>query len=815
MILEPRESYAHRAAQAALATAAFVFVAWYFRDFAPVDWETVRGVGALAAIGAVLSCAIRIGFSRTAWMPAAASAICAVLLTWTAAPWECRMLAAMFAASTMAWIGAGGGAVPRGAPPILCAFAAARLLIDGALPEAEQLAESTLAVMTGRVLDWKLGPTACGLGLVASGFLWVLRPGSGATRRVRVLGVLTLFAAWMTYFGTLPAVAAGKTAAPIFDHLTGLGAGIALILGMFEASIRAPQPPSPEPLRSAPALALGSAALLLFAGAIASGVSPMGIPREQHRIRVFNRGGLDWDRPQYGRFGGFTGGMFGLLPQYVKSAGFDFDVIDRDTVSAESLRETDTLVMINCPKVWSADERSTIEQFVHSGGNLLVLGDHTNVFGLRDGLNPLLEPFGITFRFDSAYHARTTWKGSIEVSPHALGQPWGVRPPGIGIGASLELAKGARPLAVARYAHSDLGVAENTIGAFLGNYALDAGELVGDLPVVAWAHAGKGRVVVYGDTTTFQNSSAGYLEKSEIVPLLRWLGECTTILDDMGLRRAVGLGSLLLLIWACIARHRLVTALAMAVLLGCALPARLAQARWSYEPTLDRNCALIDDELLPATGHYEAGLNSIGPLYSTLQRAGYIIRIAEKYERGAVGRVGCYALVAPQRRLGSERIRELLDAMEGGTRVVLAVGHREADSVAPLLHALDLDLLPHSLGPVPPDLEKADLDAKPRFLDPSPLLLRDRDGKARPLQKSENVEILFRYGEHALAAHRRVGKGGLILFGDPRFFASRNIEDVSWYSLGNLKFLYGITKQFLGRDPDTVAPIFPNPPALQ
>lgn len=815
MILEPHESIAHRAARAAQAVAAFVFVAWYFRDFAPVDWETVRGVGALAALGAVLVCAIRVGLVRAAWMPAAASAICAVLLACTAAPWECRMLAAMFAASTIAWIAAAGGAAPRGAPQILCAFAATRLLIDGTLPEAEQLAESSLAEITGRVLDWKLGPTACGLGLVASGLLWILRPASGTTRRMRVLGSLAISAAWMTYFGTLPAVAAGKTAAPIFDHLSGLGAGIALILWICEASIRAPQPQSSEPVRSTPALALGSAALLLLAGAIASGVSPVGIPRDQHRIRVFNRGGLDWDRPQYGRFGGFTGGMFGLLPQYVKSAGFDLDVIDRDTLSAEILRETDTLVMINCPKAWSSDERSTIEQFVQSGGNLLVLGDHTNVFGLRDGLNPLLEPFGITFRFDSAYHARTTWKGSIEVSPHALGQPWGVRPPGIGIGASLELAKGARPLAVARYAHSDLGVEENTIGAFLGNYALDAGELVGDLPVVAWAHVGTGRVVVYGDTTTFQNSSAGYLEKSEIVPLLRWLGERTTILDDAWMRRVAGLGALLLLGWACIARPRQVPTLAIAALIGCALPARLAQARWSYEPTLDRNCALIDDELLPATGHYEAGLNSIGSLYSTLQRAGYTIRIAEEYQRGAVARVGCYALVAPQRKLDSTRTRELLEAMEGGTSVLLAVGHREADAVMPLLHALEFELLPHSLGPVPSDLEKADLDAKPRFLDPSPLLLRDRNGTVRPLQKSENVEPLFRYGEHVLAAYRKVGRGGLILFGDTRFFSSRNIEDVSWYSVGNLKFLYGITKRFLGRDPDAVTRLFPNPPAIQ
>ena len=48
-------------------------------------------------------------------------------------------------------------------------------------------------------------------------------------------------------------------------------------------------------------------------------------------MRVLNEGGLDWDRPVFGRFGGFSGGMFGLLPVYCRAEGYDFDVIDHTT----------------------------------------------------------------------------------------------------------------------------------------------------------------------------------------------------------------------------------------------------------------------------------------------------------------------------------------------------------------------------------------------------------------------------------------------------------------------------------------------------
>ena len=51
-------------------------------------------------------------------------------------------------------------------------------------------------------------------------------------------------------------------------------------------------------------------------------------PATGRSIRVHNYGGLDWERPVFGRFGGFGAGMFGLFPVYCRAEGYDFGVIE-------------------------------------------------------------------------------------------------------------------------------------------------------------------------------------------------------------------------------------------------------------------------------------------------------------------------------------------------------------------------------------------------------------------------------------------------------------------------------------------------------
>ncbi len=65
-----------------------------------------------------------------------------------------------------------------------------------------------------------------------------------------------------------------------------------------------------------------------MAGVCLVGTALIG-PAAGRSIRVYNRGGLDWERPVFGQFGAFSGGMFGLFPVYCRAEGYDFDVIDK------------------------------------------------------------------------------------------------------------------------------------------------------------------------------------------------------------------------------------------------------------------------------------------------------------------------------------------------------------------------------------------------------------------------------------------------------------------------------------------------------
>ncbi len=56
-----------------------------------------------------------------------------------------------------------------------------------------------------------------------------------------------------------------------------------------------------------------------------------------------------------------------------------------------------------------------------------------------------------------------------------------------------------------------------------------------------------------------------------------------------------------------------------------------------------------------------------------------------------------------------------------------------------------------------------------------------------------------------------MGKGGLLLISDTRFFSDMNVEDMSGFWPGNLAFIHDMFKRYLGADPDSVKPLFRSP----
>jgi len=78
-----------------------------------------------------------------------------------------------------------------------------------------------------------------------------------------------------------------------------------------------------------------------------------------------------------------------------------------EPLTAERLDGCAILVLKTPSVAYAKEEIEAVERFVASGGGLFVIGDHTNVFGMTTVLNPILEPFGLAFHYDSTYRLGT------------------------------------------------------------------------------------------------------------------------------------------------------------------------------------------------------------------------------------------------------------------------------------------------------------------------------------------------------------------------------------------------------------------------
>ncbi|MFI5454081.1 MAG: DUF4350 domain-containing protein [Isosphaerales bacterium] len=781
------------------------------------------------------------------------------------------------------------------------------------------------------------GPTA---GLAVLYLLWAWRRAGGIGRAIAAI-VIPL--AW---FAVLPAVTPEVAAGPIaafsrgaYHGLFWLGvAGFIGVAGRRQPGAAALQSQESRPGAAAPQV-IGAGIAAALAGVCLVGTAYIQ-PAAGRSVRVYNNGGLDWDRPVYGRFGAFSGGMFGTWPVYSRAEGYDFDVIDKaantqsnaapqpmgattakaastakngssgapvsraslqfkaeptskdgadrtaparagsrskaeprsndgadgaaparagsqskaeprskegsagaspshadspsratplsrvaapakagapakdapppDTIEPADLVKTQILVLINSPKVWDERERRTIYDFVARGGSLLVLGDHTDVFGLMRGFNSLLGPLGIQFRFDSAYKARENWRGCQAAAADAVACGWDDENPGVAVGASLELSGSARPLLVGRYGFSDNGVRENVMGSYLGNYHYDPGERLGDVVLVATATYGRGRVVVWGDTSAFQGVSSHY--PAVVGPMLAWLSRPAGWTDRPPVRAAAALGLLATIAWLWLSRGgtRQAAVIAVGLLLGLAVPWCLGLPHREARVTIADDMVLFDRSHLPASGHYNARVNPIGPLYTNLLRAGFRVTELEDWDPTAIARAKGVAFVAPQRSFTAAEVKDLLNAERRGAVVILTAGQPDSAGARRLLDAHGLALLPRPLGTVSsadPSASRRERETRPRFLDAWPIVTSERGNPA----DIPGVEVIYRHGDDAVTLFRREGKGGLLMISDTRFFSDMNVEDMTGYWLGNLALIHDLFQRYLGADPDAVQPLFRSP----
>jgi uncharacterized membrane protein len=560
-------------------------------------------------------------------------------------------------------------------------------------------------------------------------------------------------------------------------------------------------------------LFLSSTLLTIFVNA--------GAPSVDHQKVVFYGDHMlgTWDVPEYGKYGKDAVGMFGLWPVYLTTLGYETEILveNRTTfLDAQQMPDqnitrylnlTDYMTIIETKKItkdllddaaifvvtnlnvsFSEEERTVIWEYVNNGGSLLVLGDHTDVGGIQTPLNELLSPFGIRFRFDAALPLddKFKWLTCTHLHHHPItALLTGLDTLQYGVGASLDISLSSFPIIIGTYALSDQGNQTNEDIAFLGDYDYNKGEQLGDVILVAGAYYGAGKVLVFGDTSSFQNAALTF-SYPFIQSTFSWLTSNQTMVINV-----LQIGVSLLLLISALLIYRLWRDKTMQCTLFPVLLCASLLFTTSLNPLLIHNTDVIPTSNIVSidASHGERFTlesftdDSVNGLIVNLHRNNFLPVLLKDFSKEKIQASNILIFIAPTTQFTGDEVAFLKQYMANGGFIILATGYEEKEASLPLLQAFDVDVEQTPLGPVPYVESNMTLyQNEPRFVDSWPL----------SFQQNQTVSY-YNFTWEDLTFHlvifMRHGDGGLLVIGDSQYLLDKNIESIYDYWPGNILFL--------------------------
>jgi len=509
---------------------------------------------------------------------------------------------------------------------------------------------------------------------------------------------------------------------------------------------------------------------------------------EKKEVVFYNKGYLNWEIPSFKMFGSKSAGMFGNLPPFLEAMGFTTKRVDM--LSKEVLDDSKILVMINIDNELPTGEREVIWRFVEEGGSLLLLGDHTFYkHGLkRIILNDILEPYHIRFNFDSADWFVGGWLHSYQYLSHPItvGMRDEMNDVGIVIGASLTVTPPAFPLVIGKYGYSDPGN-EQAGGerGYLGNLDYNPGEQMGEVVLCGAEHYGKGKVLVFGDTSSFANAilvnSYDFVNR-----VFTWLAK-----DESPKRYRLTLLISLTLFLAAIffyTRSTRTTLLLVLSLMVALITIKVAEHLKQYhnQRELNGTIAYLDmshgERFSPESWNENATLG----LALNLMRNGYLPFSLGSFDERRLDQAKLLILIAPSSPFEKHEINEIRDFVERGGIVMITVGWEEREASVSLLASFgfSLDYLPLAqfISIIPYANQKV------KFFEAWPVLSTDEKG-----------EVIAAYQQFPVVMKKSYGKGQVVLIGDSSFFWNVNLEMEESYTSENIQFLQWLLESLKNR----------------
>ncbi|HOW70771.1 MAG TPA: hypothetical protein PKY77_09230 [Phycisphaerae bacterium] len=261
--------------------------------------------------------------------------------------------------------------------------------------------------------------------------------------------------------------------------------------------------------------------------------SPVG-ERKAGRVLVdeyhsqWERTDRPYDTEWYGHESGYN---YACVYDYL-SRFYDMGRLE-SPISDEALRNCDVLVLKTPTKSYTdkgnPGEVEAIGRFVQGGGGVLLIGEHTNVFGTGTYLNQVAERFGFRYRYDCLFRisASPFEQGYVpSVFPHPVVQhlremdfavSCSIAPSGSG-GRAVIRSTGLKSLPADYHASNFYPQiedrAEGRYGAFIQLWS---------------TRSGAGRVLAFTDSTIFSNFAAFERGKPELMlGMIEWLNHRET-----------------------------------------------------------------------------------------------------------------------------------------------------------------------------------------------------------------------------------------------------------------------------------------------
>jgi hypothetical protein len=629
----------------------------------------------------------------------------------------------------------------------------------------------TELITTALVRPLILGPSASAFDLLLLGICgvfaitWCSQPRRwpNAVLVVVLLEVMRILYIWLAptllaYVGQAIPI----TNTPHLDlpsvYLLGMVAVIALYRRTVTVPVALDVPEHAIDTRQRRTYAIAAAAVLVIAFAIAGLASYTYRPV---RVLFLDKNTLDFQVPNFQRFGDRSGGMFGFLATFLKESQY---TTYRQDLTPGILDSVDVIIIANLLKKLTPDERQRVWDFIEDGGGLVILGDHTGTDAIRDPTNDLLSPVGLEINFDTAVPMRRSWVNAKSYLFHPLGRSGGIMDAELWLGASVDPGPRGYPIVVGRGAFSDPGDINNRDRSYLGNLAYDPGEPLGDVVLVAAAYWGKGRVILHGDTSPYQNGTI-VRSHSLINRSIRWTANTgwTRLLD----RSRVWLLALLF-VFAGGAFVYLASRWSPMIFAALLLPV-VTVSVWKAIPGPrgtdwkgeKYQIAMLDNAHAPMFDGMSWEDKSVGGVEFNFMRNGYSMRFADSPGMIDEYKPDVYTIFAPTQPLSPGTVDRLVRYVENGGWVIVSAGWDLSQNVDELLDRFGLAIRNVPLGETAAEAFGSAFN----MADAYPIV---GDGP-----NIEEIASAFGFSTVKLA---RRGSGGLVAIGDSQFFYGKNLE---------------------------------------